>query len=139
MQIGTALLCDAATVRDNLLFVLGGGVTRLYRTEFPADMNVSLALSIQLRRMEIGRPHELAVDVIGEDGAKIAEVRGGFQIPEVPADMDVHEELAVPVVLPFAMAGVPAAGNYSIEISIDGTHHRTLPFRVTSTPPGRAP
>ena len=83
------------------------------------------------------RPHEMAVDVIGQDGQRVAEVRAGFQVPGIPPDLDVHELLALPIVLPFANAGVTAYGSYSCEISIDGTHHRTLLSRVA--PPPTAP
>ena len=40
MTISTAILCDFAEVRDNLLFVVAGGVTRLFRAEWPGPMNV---------------------------------------------------------------------------------------------------
>lgn len=130
MQVSTALLCDAASVREGLLFVLGGGITRLTRAELPAPMNVALALTISVHRMEIGRPHELAIDVISEDGVKAAEVRGAFQVPEAPSSLGVHEQLLVPVVLPFTNVPLPKHGDYSIEVSVDGHHERSIPFRV---------
>lgn len=141
MQVSTALLCDAASVRDGLLFLLGGGLTRLYRPNVPAAMNVSLALTITLHRQEIGRPHELAVDVIDEDGGRVAEIRGAFQVPAAPPSMGVHEELIVPVVLPFTNVGVPRYGWYSIEVSVDGHHERTAAFRVVpmNEAPGQPP
>ncbi len=134
MDVSTALLCDAASVRENLLFVLGGGITRLFPPSVPAPMNVTLALTISVHRQEVGRPHELAVDVIGEDGQNIAQVRGAFQVPEAPSELGIHELLLLPTVIPLAGVVVPAHGWYSIEISIDGHHHRTLPFRVVERP-----
>ena len=44
MRIDTALLCDAATERDGLLNVLGGGITVATRPEFPAPLGMTLAL-----------------------------------------------------------------------------------------------
>ncbi len=96
-------------------------------------MNVSLALTIDVHRTEVGRPHELSVELIDEDGTKIGEIRGAFQVSEIPQGLDVHEQLIVPVVLPLPFE-LKAYGRYSIEVAIDGHHERTLPFRVALPP-----
>lgn len=44
MQLASAILCDFAQVREGLLFVSGGGITRIWRETFPAAAGVSLAL-----------------------------------------------------------------------------------------------
>jgi hypothetical protein len=133
VKVGTALLCDFATVRDNLLYVVGGGVTRLWRDEYPAPMGVSLALVFEVHQMEVAHPHEIDVRVVGEDGAEIARVQGGFQT-DLPPEVHVGEELLVPVALDLRNAGLPARGAYSIEISVDATHQRTLQFWAQPRP-----
>jgi hypothetical protein len=90
-------------------------------------MGVALALVFELHQMEADRPHELDVRIIGEDGAEIARVQGGFQT-QVPPELNVGEELLVPVALDLRNAGLPGPGAYSIEIAVDGTHQRTLQF-----------
>ena len=140
MKVGTALLCDFASVRDGLLFVVAGGVTRLWRDEYPAPMNVSLALMFEVHQMEVPHPHEIDVRVVGEDGQEIARAQGGFQAA-LPPDIHMTEKLLVPVVLDVRQAGLPGPGAYSIEISVDGTHHQTVQFRAQpreqqALPPG---
>jgi uncharacterized protein DUF6941 len=133
MRVGTALLCDFAAVRDSLLFVVGGGVNRLYRDEYPAPMGVSLALVFEVHQMEAAHPHEIDVRVVGEDGAELARMQGGFQT-NLPPGVHVGEEILVPVGLDLRDVGLQTAGAYSIEISVDGTHHRTVQFWVEPRP-----
>lgn len=131
MQVAAAMLCDFASVRDNLLFVIGGCLTRLYRDEYPAAMGVSLALTLELHRMELGRPHELHILVLGADGEQHAEIQGGFN---AAGEVEPGETLLVPIPFDLRAVGLPAPGRYSVEISVDGTHHRTLPFRLEARP-----
>lgn len=127
MQVTAAFLCDAASVREGLLHVLGGGITRLWRQEFPAPLGVSVALLLELHRQELDRPHELNIIVMGEDGQPIAEAKGGFQAPTNPA-LEVHEGLLVPMTLDLRTASLPSAGAYTVDISVDGEHRRSLHF-----------
>jgi len=129
VKVGTALLCDFATVREGLLHVISGGVTRLWRDQYPAPVGCSLALVFEVHPMEAAHPHELDVQVMSEDGVEIARVQGGFQTTP-GEDTKVGESMLVPVALDLRSAGVPGPGGYSIEISVDGTHQRTLSFWV---------
>lgn len=133
MQLAAAILCDFASVREGLLTVVGGGITRLWRPAVPAPANLSLALMLELHSMELGRDHELAVHVLSEDGEQVVEVKGGFN----PAgDLDVGENLLVPMALDLRVATLARFGTYAVEVSVDGTHHRTLQFQVRQPPAG---
>lgn len=127
MDMAAAFLADHASVRDNLLFVSGGGVTRLWRDEFPAKMGVHLALIFELHQTELEKPHELEIIVQSEDGERVGELQGGFQ---VGADVGVGEHALVPVTVDLRDAALAKAGRYSIEISIAGAHRKTLQFRA---------
>lgn len=132
MRVGTALLCDYASVRENLLHVVAGGITRLYRDEFPSPLNISLALIFEVHQMEFGAPHELAVRIMGEDGGEIVALQGGFQTGA--ESLEIGEELLVPVALDFRNAGLPGPGAYTVEISVDGTFQRSIPFWARPRP-----
>jgi hypothetical protein len=132
MKVAAAFLCDAATVREGLLHVLGGGVTRLWIDEFPAPMNVAVALLLELDRSELGRPHQLDMTVMDEDGGTIASVQGGFQFPPNPS-LAFGENALIPFTVPLHLAAVPKLGQYSISVQIDNVLHSRLMFAVRPT------
>ena len=141
MELDAALICDAASVRENLLFVLGGGITRYWREEIPADLRVSLALVLGVHPSEMSRPHELDVILMDADGARLAELKTGFQV-DAPTDgpgVDPTEPALIPQAIEFA-ARLPRAGRYGIDILLDAQHRKSLPFQLLSrTSPGPIP
>lgn len=131
MRIDTALLCDAVTVREDLLHILGGGITRINRTQFPAPLAAALALRVLLHRTEVGRLHTMEVILAGEDGQMIAKVDAQFQVPpDVLSKLKANEEVTVN--LPLGLHGVlvPQVGAYAFDILIDGTHAASVPFHA---------
>lgn len=74
-----AFLRDSATVREGLLHVLGGGITRLWRNRYPADLNVALAMMIAMSPTEANNDHVLQATVSGTDGEPIAQLDGQFR------------------------------------------------------------
>lgn len=133
MDVAAALLCDFAQVRDNVLFVVSGGVTRFWRQELPAPMSVFLALVIEQDTVEIGRVHQLRVVVLDQDGDQLAEVLGGFQV--AAADVEPGDTVTVPVAVDLRAVALPAYGPYDVRVFVDGQHHRTVRFRVTRRAP----
>jgi hypothetical protein len=115
MEVTTALLCDYAQVRDGLLFIMSGAVTRLNRSELPAPLGVFLALTFSMNLEEIGRLHEVRV-VVSDDDGRLAEARGGMQ---AQARVEIGEELLVPVALDLRPVALRRYGEVRFEISAD--------------------
>lgn len=132
MRISTALLCDAATVREGLLHILGGGVSVMGRAEFPAPMLVQLAILIHQHPTELGQDHVLDVVVQNVDGARVAEASVQWSTPA--AAIPGFRELAQPVVLPLQDIGLPQPGAYSVELLINGHHEASVGFEVVTGP-----
>lgn len=133
MEVTTALLCDFAQVRDNVLFVVAGGVTRMWRQQLPAPMAVCLALVIEQDQFEMRRQHELQVIVVDQDGDQLADVTGGFQVGG--GELEAGDNVSVPVALDLRSVGLRAYGPHEVRVYVDGQHRRTLQFRVNSRPP----
>jgi hypothetical protein len=121
------LLCDHAQVRDGLLFVLSGGISRVLRPEFPAAMGTSLALVLELDRLEAERPHQLEIIVVGEDGEEVARVDAELSMGSVDA-VKPGESLHMPIAVDLRAAGLGRPGAYELRIYVDGEHRRTLQF-----------
>jgi hypothetical protein len=145
VRVDTALLCDAVTVRENLLHILGGGISRINRLQFPGPLGAALAMRIMLHRTEVGRPHKIEVILAGEDGEMIAKVEADFQVPpEGLAGLKPNEEVTVNVPLSLQGLLVPREGAYAFDVLIDGTHAASVPFHAVAgplpqLPPGAVP
>ena len=127
MQVSAAILCDYASVRDGLLFVTAGGIKRVWRSEYPAPLGVALGLLFEVHPMEMAHPHEVHVQIMGPDGEQVMMAQGAFQ---AGADLEVGESLTIPMAMDLRGVTLPREGAYMLNISIDGTHHRTLEFWV---------
>lgn len=136
MELEYALLADAAQVSEGKTFILGGGVTILWRQQFPAPLGVVLVAQLTYHRAEADSDHNLRVQVIDVDGnAILPEIQGEMHVggpaPGIPANVP----LGVPVLIPFPPLPVlQRAGGYSIEIVLDGRHVKSLSFAVAHPP-----
>jgi hypothetical protein len=128
VRIDCALLCDAATVREGLLHVLGGGVTRAGRPQFPSPLGLTLALRILIHPTEADRPHNLEVRLQGEDGQLTAKFELEFGVGD-PSALEPTEHASLPLPLPLPpQVQLPTPGRYSFELLIDGIHQASVPF-----------
>jgi hypothetical protein len=138
MRIDCVLLCDAATVREGLLHILGGGVTRVHRPEYPAPLGTSLAIRIMIHPTEAASEHQLRALLLAEDGERVAEIGIGFGVSD-PTQLTVGEEASLPITLSLAAVGLPRPGAYSFEMLIDGIHQASVPFRAEVIEPSEEP
>jgi hypothetical protein len=135
MEITTAMLCDFAQVREGLLFISSGGVTRCHREELPAPINVFMALVIELDRIEAQRPHSMRVHIADEDGREIADVNGTFEFGS--AEMLLLEENpTIPIALDVRNAPVERYGPVQMSVYLDGEFRRSVTLHVMQSPEG---
>lgn len=130
MRIDCVLLCDAVTVREGLLHILGGGVTRVHRPAYPAPLGACLAIRIMIHPTEAATDHQLQALLQGADGQKVGDITIGFGVGD-PGQLVVGEEASLPLGLSM-VAGIPLPehGAYSFELLIDGIHQASVPFRA---------
>jgi hypothetical protein len=118
MEIKAALLCDWATVREGLLHVLGGGITRIWRPDLPARLGVSLALLVDVPPDGQDMPHEIHTKINGDDGTLFGQVMAALQVVPGPR-METGEHILLPLVIPLQEVLVPRHGRYDFHISVD--------------------
>jgi hypothetical protein len=120
-HLTTLLICDAAQVRENLLMVLSGGITRLHVPELPATIQFSVAIVVEINYVEIDQPHEIRMTIIDPESAgPIAEPF----VASLPADPETAKRifLGEPVLVPLTVSvalGVEHAGQYDIRVTVD--------------------
>jgi hypothetical protein len=131
MEIQAAILCDSATVREGLLHVLGGGITRLWRGTVPAPLNVALAGFVAMDGNDLGALHEFHIAIRSDaTNETIAEAMGGVQ-SQRPERLEAGEQLLVPFVAPLHNVGTMAYGRHTLTVSLDaGATTREISFWV---------
>lgn len=132
MEITTALLADFAQVREGLLFVSSGGITRCYREELPAPLGVFLAVVIQLDRVEAERAQDVEVMVVDEDGGDLAQISGQIQVGE--PQLLLNESLNLPITFDLRNVPVERYGNVEARLYVGGELRATLGLWVLQTP-----
>ncbi len=119
MRIQTALLCDAANVREGLLNILSGLVTRVYRDKLPAPLSVSLALVFELEQGEVELPHEVTVQVNDPRTTAIARIVAGFQAKRANLGYEPGEKAMLPFVVSLNQVGTRHYGLHRIRVRVD--------------------
>jgi uncharacterized protein DUF6941 len=136
MELEYALLADAAQVSEGKTFILGGGVTILWRQQFPAPLGVVLVAQFTYHRSEAESDHTLRIQVIDADGNPVLpEIQGEMHVGEPTPGMPRNVPLGVPVLIGFPPLPVlQREGAYSVEIILDGRHVKSLSFAVAQPP-----
>jgi hypothetical protein len=135
MEIQAVILCDFAQVREGVLFVVAGGVTRLgVHNPRPSGLPVYLAAMFEMDPDEGSQAHELNVRVSNSSTAvECGRITGGFQV--AGAMLNPGENLMVPVAVPLGSIEVTEDGPYDVHVSVDGGAPRMLTFYVVTGPP----
>lgn len=120
MKFVSAILCDAATVREGLLHVLGGGLNYMQRESFPAPLNADVAFLAGFEAADLGAgtDHEtltMQLTLQGDEPQIVAQVEGEFAIHRQVAS--VNSALA-PLVFSLKPVALPAPGEYRLDIQL---------------------
>jgi len=128
------MLCDAVTVRDGLLHILGGGVGRVTRFGFPAPLDNDMALRLVLSPEEVRSQHRIEIRILTSEGAVASTVTGDFAAGTTdgpPVGVDVS--LNIPVSL--RQVVLPGPDRYEVEVVVDDEPLARLPVEVALVSP----
>jgi hypothetical protein len=144
MEITTAVICNWAEVREGILFISGGGITRAWKPQFPAPLGVCFAVILEGTQGEmIDISHEVEIVVTDADGAELGRLTGALQATGSP-ELHPAETLQLPLAFNLTMLPIPAAGAYDLRVSVDrgavaGQPERTLTIRAMQAPAAPTP
>ena len=131
MKLDWAMLANHAEIQNGLAYINGGAIDSVNTPQLPATFVGSLVFRLTLHPTELDRPHQIEIQIRGEDGLEIAKLGGQTQVLQnqqgaLPKGWDAGSLLS------FALTGLrlPRFGFYSVEILIDGNHAKSIPFRV---------
>jgi hypothetical protein len=122
------MLCNAASVHEGLLFVMGGGITGMIPPQYPAPIPVTVAFIVLADELDFPEKHNLRVTVVDENEREVGFGMGEF---EPLGFLDTGEVSVLPGALPLSGIALPGAGDYEVRITIDGLIMARLPLRAT--------
>ena len=130
MELDFAFLADSAQAVGGKLFVLGGAFDTINAPKVPVIHNtMSLAVRLLFDVSEIGRHHQLEVDIVDADGRRIARAGGPLFLeknPHTPAGWN-QGFLAV---VNFINLKFEKFGDYGVKIIFNNTTIKSIPLRV---------
>lgn len=128
LDLSTAVLCDFAQVRDRLLFVSSGAVSRLYRQELPSPLGLMVGLVIEVPLEDAGMDHRLRAEVINRHGTVLATLENLFRVSD--AGLFPHEVQQVPLVLSITGVRARTWGTHQVRLYLDDELVRALTLYV---------
>ena len=126
MEVAFALLADAANVsREGKLNILGA-FDRIYGTKFPLHWpRMVLVTRFEASAAEFGSEKSLEIVTMDADGKQLGKASGKMKIGEGRSGRQIKINHVLPMGMTF-----PAAGEYSIEILVNGEPKATVPLEV---------
>ena len=126
MDVAFALLADAANVsREGKLNVLGV-FDRIHGSQFPLTWpRMVLVTRFVASAAEFGAEKTIEIVTLDADGKQLGRATGKMTIGSAQAG----RQLKINHILPMAMT-FPAAGEYSIEVLVNGEPKATVPLEV---------
>ncbi len=134
-RLDALILCDYAQVREGLLFVQSGGLTRLVSKTFPAKFGCHVAAMVHLPPDEAVDAHKMVIKVKAADTATlVATVNVELHENPRPMGLAPGEARQVPIVVPLDKISFPGPGQYDLQVDIDDEFAGDLNFRVEPRP-----
>lgn len=142
------MLCDHAEAVQGKLFVNGGGIDICYTQPTPPHVvNFGVAIIVSVPYTATNQAHELTVRLVTSDGTAVSpyapagidqpspiEAKLPFNLGRPPM-LQPGDYQHLPLGVSFLALPLSDLGGYCVEILIDGTEMRRLPFRVMATSP----
>ncbi|NND73955.1 MAG: hypothetical protein HKN44_03015 [Ilumatobacter sp.] len=134
-QLKSLILCDFAQVREGLLFVQSGGLTRLVAPSFPAKFTCHVAALVWLPPHEAGTAHQMVMKVKSATTALlIATINVAMHETPPPVGLQPGEGRLVPIVVPLTAVTFPEPAEYDLQVEVDDEFAGDLSFRVGERP-----
>ncbi len=134
MRLECAMVCDAVTVRDGLLHILGGGIGRVSRLGFPASLDNEVAVRLVLTPEEVKAQHKIEIRVLTSQGALASTVTGEFATA-IPDGRPVGTDISLSIPVSLRQVVLPGPDRYEIEIVVDAESLTRIPLEVALVSP----
>ena len=126
MNIEIFTICDAATSDHGKINILGSFDT-IWVRQFPAVYpHCAVAVKMRFSAVEKGT-HALSVRFIDADGQNVLQpATGNFNVAMPEGQLSASAD----IILNIQSLNLPKAGEYSLELSVDGENMLSLPLFI---------
>lgn len=131
MNLSYALLADYAQVENGKVYIVGGGITILWRSDYPAPLGITAVVGFSYNNVEAGSTRDFRLQVNDADGNALAPpLEFQFVLPARSEGLptSVPLEAVFTINLASNVPLIPSPGNYVIEVMADSNHQASLPF-----------
>ena len=133
MEVEWLILADYATIVNGKLYLQGGGWDKLtINSGFPVSHHMGLAASFVIPWNETNQVHELAIEILTEDGHQLGKIEARIEVgrpPGIPQGQDQRAQIAGDMTLK-----LDKPGTYPIVASVGDEVARRIHFNVVSGP-----
>jgi len=127
MKIDYALLADAAQAVGGKIFILGGGWNVFRSANYPAPVQLAVAIGIGFEADEVGVRYPVKIVIADEAGVPVVpEMSGQIETGQLTPDFPKGLPVKLPVAWNVNFA-VPRAGRYAIVVTV-GSARADLSF-----------
>jgi hypothetical protein len=117
MKIEYALLADAAQAVGGKVFVLGGGWNLFRAVNYPAPVQLAIAIGLGFTSNEVGNQYPLNVVIADEAGVPVVpEMKGQVETGQPAPDLPKTASVKIPVAININMS-LPHPGTYGIMVT----------------------
>ncbi|MGA7870139.1 MAG: hypothetical protein WCA22_04495 [Candidatus Binatus sp.] len=117
MKIEYALLADAAQAVGGKVFVLGGGWNLFRAANYPAPVQLAIAIGLGFTSNEVGVKYPLNVVIADEAGVPVVpEMKGQVETGQPAPDVPKTASVKIPVAININMS-IPHPGTYGIIVT----------------------
>jgi hypothetical protein len=132
LDLTTLTLCDYANVREGMINIVSGGITRIaVHNGFPSVIEAHIAMSVYVQPHRVGEGHSGRVIIRYPDTAtEVARIDFEFN---VNADRKPGEGLFFPFALPLRGISFPEEGQIDISVSLNEQPAGLVSFWLTDS------
>ncbi|MEZ5322009.1 MAG: hypothetical protein R2698_08055 [Microthrixaceae bacterium] len=138
-HVRSVILCDFAQVREGLLFVSSGGITRIAAPTLGSAVQFYVAGEIEVMAHEADLVHNVDVKVnVVDTSTTIWHSHLQIQTNRTNEGMFPGESLHIPFACPVGPMPVSAFGPHDLKVSLDDSETEITTFyllQITPTPP----
>lgn len=135
MQIDFAILADYVQENGGKLYVIGGGIDRIFAQGVPCvHPNLGFAARLEVTPAEQNRQHEIEFIISNADGGRVAKLDGKIQPQQRPEGGMKGMRLKPLLAINLPNVQFKEFGSYQIEVVVNNTSIKQIPFSVDKFP-----